>query len=70
VSILLADLPMSAILERLGETARAVKAPTLYPCGRQCERWGCITILSIYNEGPQCWVHRVDEFRPVRVSAA
>ena len=37
--------------------AIAERAPRTYPAGRRCEREGCDTILSIYNDGTRCRAH-------------
>ncbi len=63
------DIPMSTLVGWLDE-ARGVKPSRIFPSGRTCERWGCITRLSIYNPGPTCFAHTHDEFRPLISSVA
>ena len=45
-------------------------APT-FPRGRVCEHTGCVTVLSIYDDGgtgPQvrCFVHQAPRYRRIR----
>lgn len=34
--------------------------------GRVCEAEGCVTLLSIYNEGGRCWLHEPVRFPRLR----
>jgi hypothetical protein len=35
--------------------------------GRLCEEVGCQTILSVYNDGSRCWMHRpMERVTPLR----
>jgi len=31
--------------------------PKRYLAGRRCGAFGCRQVLSIYNRGPNCWMH-------------
>jgi hypothetical protein len=47
-----------------GVTAGGAPRPNpSFARGRVCERLGCETLLSVYNEHAFCWVHRREEAR-------